>query len=720
MSRPANPQDNLSAQLPDDLLDTVGRTVPLGSVVAAAAYDLDDHGMYADGYLVLTEEKLGYFARRNGRWKGAWVDTAALGEAKIVEGLGMNLLRLTADGVPVAEFRFTLRHARAVARLQRQLERMIGGNGDAEEAENEEYTPDEKKLRCDKCGRAIPSWSENCPACMSRRKILFRLLDFIKPYKVRAMAAFALALLLTGMAMVPAWLAKPLVNRGFGAGPGMDPDYGLVVWYVTIMGGLMVLRMIGQIAQLRLSLGLGTLVSRKIRNVIYAHMHRLSLSFFSKRQTGALVTRITSDTERLWYFISSTFIEMILAFLTLVGVWICLFTMNWKLAIFTLLPIPLMLSLTVFFHNRLHHFFRRMWHPLFDIEMAYISGVRSLFHPGMLLASSVGSLTVWLLGGWWVCRGQSDVGTLVSFQAFLAMFLRPIHQIAHMDEMLNRAATSAHRVFDILDTQHAIYSKTDSRRADIVEGHIELRNVSFSYDGIRKVLKNISTTIEPGQMVGLAGPSGGGKTTLVNLISRFYDTLEGQILIDGVDVRNYELTTLRRKIGVVLQEPFLFHGTVAENIAYGKPDATLDEIIVAAKAANAHEFIVGFPDGYDTMVGERGQTLSGGERQRISIARAILNDPVILILDEATSSVDTATEKLIQEALDRLTSNRTTIAIAHRLSTLRKADRLIILDKGNMVEEGSHGELSSKENGLYAKLLRMQEESQSVMGLGEA
>ena len=220
-------------------------------------------------------------------------------------------------------------------------------------------------------------------------------------------------------------------------------------------------------------------------------------------------------------------------------------------------------------------------------------------------------------------------------------------------------------------------------------------------------------------MIGLAGPSGGGKTTMVNLICRFYDVLAGRILIDGADVRDYDVDALRRKIGVVLQEPFLFHGTVAENIAYGRPDATLEQIIEAARAANAHEFIVGFTDGYDTLVGERGQSLSGGERQRISIARAILNNPTILIFDEATSSVDTETEKLIQEALDRLIANRTTIAIAHRLSTLRRADRLVILDKGRIVEQGSHAELTDLEDGLYARLLNMQSESQSIIGIGE-
>jgi len=754
MAPPDNNKDDPLYQAPGDLRRTVEKSVRPDDVVAVAPHDLDEHGLYAEGWLVLTERKLGHFTRRDGRWTPEWFEISALDKALLVEGLGMNALRLVRDGRKAAEFRTTLRNAKAVARVQRLLERLVSGDGDIQALAEEPTHGDEKKLRCEKCGRVIPPWSDVCPACTSRRKVLFRLLDFIKPYKYRALLAFALALALTGMGVAMPWLTRPLVNEGLGAGPGFEPSYRIVLIIVGLMADLMLLRTVLQIAQLKLSLGLGTLVSRQIRNVIYAHLHRLSVGFFSKRQTGELVSRVTHDTERIWYFVSSTFIDMVLAFLTIATIGGCLMVMNWKLALFTLLPIPLMLFLMVFFHKRLHRFFGRMWQQwarltsvvagalpgvrvikafsqedrevgrfreqsqsLYNIEVDYITSVRSVFHPAMFLASSIAALIVWLLGGWWVYKGETDLGTLVAFQQFLGMFFMPIRQIAHMDEMLNRAATSAHRVFEILDTDPAIYSKSGSRSGENIEGRIELRNVSFTYDGVRKVLKNVNATIEAGEMLGLAGPSGGGKTTLVNLICRFYDPLEGSILVDGVDVRDYDLSTLRRKIGVVLQEPFLFHGTVAENIAYGRPEATLDEVIEAARAANAHDFIVGFPDAYDTLVGERGQTLSGGERQRISIARAILNDPAVLILDEATSSVDTGTEKLIQDALEHLTRHRTTIAIAHRLSTLRKANRLLILEKGKVIEEGTHEELAAKEGGLYAKLLTMQRESQSVIGL---
>jgi ATP-binding cassette, subfamily B, bacterial len=366
-------------------------------------------------------------------------------------------------------------------------------------------------------------------------------------------------------------------------------------------------------------------------------------------------------------------------------------------------------------NNEVVHFNRKN-REYYEDEIDMFS-MLALFAPLTQFCSQIGTVLVWLVGGYWVVQGQMTAGTLVAFVSYMWMFYGPIHMVAHMDRMFNRAATSVHRIFEILDTEPAIFSQPGSQSAETLAGRIELRHVSFSYDGIRKVLQNISLTIQPGEVIGLAGPSGGGKTTLVNLLCRFYDVAEGQVLIDGADIKEYEVDSLRRRIGVVLQEPFLFHGSISANIAYGKPEATQEEIIAAARAANAHDFILRFPDGYDTIVGERGHTLSGGERQRISIARAILNNPAILILDEATSSVDTETEELIQEALDRLIHKRTTIAIAHRLSTLLKADRLVILDKGKIVEQGTHEELKDKENGTYAKFLRMQSQMQSVIAI---
>ena len=750
-------------RLPEDLLQEVREHLGQDAVQACAPIDLDDHGRYVDGFLLLAADRLGSAVREDGRWRWDWLPTADLGEACIVEGLGLSLLRLLRQGRTVAEFRYSMRHAKSVARLHRQLERRINGEAAAEAEAPEPTREDEKKHRCEKCSRPIPAWADFCPACMSRRKILWRLLDFVGEHKLRAVVGATLAIVISVVSLVQPWLTKPMLDEGLGGRKGADPNWPLFLTYVGVLSALIAVTSIGRGVQGWLMAGLGSRVARSVRDRVYTHIHRLSLSFFSKKQTGGLVTRVTTDSDRLWDFVAFTAVEMSVSVLTIVGVGVAMFLMNWKLACFVLLPVPLMIFAMVLFHNRLHLTFRRImhrWSQMTAVVADALPGVRvikafgqerrevkrfddkneqvfeeelsairtfSAFGPAMTLCSQLGVLIIWLLGGWWVVRdyylpaadaaGAMTVGKLMAFIGYMFMFYRPIHMLAHMDRALNRAATSAQRIFEILDTPPAIFSKAAAQPASGVRGKVELRDVSFSYDGVRKVLKDVDLVIQPGEMIGLAGPSGGGKTTMVNLICRFYDVLTGQILIDDVDVRDYDLEQLRTRIGVVLQEPFLFHGTVAENIAYGKPGATLKQIIAAAKAANAHDFIVGFPDGYDILVGERGQSLSGGERQRISIARAILNDPIILILDEATSSVDTETEKLIQEALDRLVADRTTIAIAHRLSTLRKADRLVILEKGVVIEEGAHRELAAKEGGLYAKLLRMQTEMQSVMAV---
>jgi len=312
-----------------------------------------------------------------------------------------------------------------------------------------------------------------------------------------------------------------------------------------------------------------------------------------------------------------------------------------------------------------------------------------------------------------VLQGTTTLGVLMAFTGYLWRFYMPVQNFGRLNHRLQHCITSAERVFEILDTDAEPIHRRDGIVLKPVRGRVEFRNVRFSYDPGKYALDDISFVVEPGEMIGLVGPSGAGKSTLVHLICRFYEVDDGEILIDGHDINGLDLAAYRRQIGVVLQEPYLFHGSVWANIAYANPDASPDEIIAAAKAANAHEFIVNMPDGYDTVIGERGQTLSGGERQRISIARAILRNPRILILDEATASVDTETEALIQTAIERLVENRTTFAIAHRLSTLRKANRLIVLERGHLIEMGTHGELV-RSGGLYARLCRLQSELSKI------
>jgi len=326
----------------------------------------------------------------------------------------------------------------------------------------------------------------------------------------------------------------------------------------------------------------------------------------------------------------------------------------------------------------------------------------------------IGTIIIWFVGGREVLRNPAfTVGALTVFQSCMMQFYMPVQSLAWLNERFQRAATSAERVFEILDHKPEIADGEDAIDLPDIKGHIQFKKVTFSYEGEQNALEDVSFEVQPGEMIGLAGHTGAGKTTLINLICRFYDVNEGAILVDGHDIRDVKINSLRSQIGVVLQNPFLFNGSVAENISYGKPDATVREIIAAAKAANAHDFIMNFADGYDTIVGERGERVSGGERQRISIARAILKDPKILILDEATSSIDTETEAKIQEALGRLIKGRTVFAIAHRLSTLKHSHRLLILEKAKLAEIGTHDELMEMD-GIYAKLCNMQTELSSI------
>ena len=421
---------------------------------------------------------------------------------------------------------------------------------------------------------------------------------------------------------------------------------------------------------------------------------------------------------------------------------VVLFTINPWLTVVTLLPLPLIMWLIHSVRDRLRTGFEkidRIWGDVTNVLADTIPGIRvvkafaqegresqrfreanmhnlavndklnrtwSLFAPTVTMLTEVGLLIVWGFGIWLVIHHGVTVGVLVAFIAYIGRFYGRLDTMSRIVSHTQKAAAGAKRIFDILDHSSSVPEPTNPVPVASAPGTITLRDVGFRY-GSRRILKGINLEIRQGEMIGLVGHSGSGKSTLVNLICRFYDVTDGAITVDGVDLRRFSVADYRRHIGLVLQEPFLFHGTIAENIAYGKPDATRAEIIGAARAAHAHEFILRLRHGYDSIVGERGQGLSGGERQRISIARALLINPHILMLDEATSSVDTATEKEIQKALDNLVQGRTTIAIAHRLSTLRRADRLIVLERGEVVEIGSHDELMAKQ-GAYWRLYEAQ------------
>ena len=454
------------------------------------------------------------------------------------------------------------------------------------------------------------------------------------------------------------------------------------------------------------------------------------------------MSRIGSGSDRICVFLSLHLLDFASDVLMIIMTGVILWSMNPWLAIMTLAPLPFIAWMIHLVRDRLRTGFEkidRVWSEVTNVLADTIPGIRvvkafaqekreaarfrdanahnlavndklnkvwSLFSPTVSFLTEMGLLVIWCFGIWQLSRGEITVGVLTAFIAYSTRFYGRLDSMSRIVSVTQKSASAAKRIFDILDHVSSVPEPAHPVKLEKIEGRIDLREVGFRY-GNRAVNRGITLNIKAGEMIGLVGHSGSGKSTLVNLICRFYDVSEGAILLDGVDIRSFAVSDYRRNIGLVLQEPFLFFGTIAENIAYGKPHASRQDIIAAARAAHAHEFILRLPQGYDSMVGERGQGLSGGERQRISIARALLIDPRILIMDEATSSVDSETEKEIQKALDNLVQGRTTIAIAHRLSTLHRADRLVVLDRGQVVEVGSHDELMAKE-GAYFRLYEAQ------------
>ncbi|HSL72304.1 MAG TPA: ABC transporter ATP-binding protein, partial [Longimicrobiales bacterium] len=582
--------------------------------------------------------------------------------------------------------------------------------------------------------------------------VLFRLLRYLLPYRRELTLGMAAATIITLVSMVPPYIAGQLIDRVIRpAQQGTLPLERAAVIAGFAVAAMALVHLISQLAamvRLRLMSILGEWVARDLRGELYAHMQRLSLSFFTRKKTGGLITRVAADTDRLWEFLAFGVVDVSLSLVMLVGLAAVLISLDWRLGLAMTLPAPLFCWLVYRHGERINPLFLRTWRKwsrVTDVLSDTIPGVRvvkafnqesrevrrfvernddvtdeanrihrlwTTFWPLLMLGVHATTVIVWLLAlprllgmeGW----AALSTGTFVSFLLYATMFVAPIEVIGQIARTMNRATSSAHRVFEVLDTQPEVTEPIEPVQLRPVQGRVTFDHVTFGYDGLRQVLRGVSFEVEPGELIGLVGPSGGGKSTIASLIARFYDVTGGAVRIDGIDVRRLDSGHYRRQIGMVLQDPYLFHATILENIRYGLPEASLDDVVAAARAANAHDFICKLPHAYDTLVGERGQTLSGGERQRISIARAILHDPRILILDEATSSVDTETERDIQEALERLIAGRTVFAIAHRLSTLRRASRLFVIVDGRLVEAGTHAQLMQIPDGRYRRLYELQ------------
>jgi ATP-binding cassette subfamily B protein len=705
--------------------------------------DLLPDGTFGVERLVLTTDRLQVHSGDRVR-----VDVAlAELHAPRVEGLvGGSAIEAVVRGEPIEVIRYSDAYAARFAPVAKYLSDFVAhreADGTAPVLEPLAETPN----RCPRCKLLLPEGSKACPSCVSRGRVILRILRYLVPYRARIAVFAALMLASTALGMVAPYLTRPLFDVVLVPQGATRSVQQRLIWLGLIVAGMLVTQLFAQLLEIvqgRIAVFMTHSLAHRLRVELYAHLQLLSLRFYDKQKVGSLHTRVSRDTEEMESILTVAAQMFLSNVLMLVGIAIVLCALNWRLFVCVILPAPLVALLAALAWRRIDRVWPRWWHTR-SVMNAYlnesITGVRVVrafaqeareegrFEPRSKRVADAGLaaegmwvtvwpllnfvthtslLIVWLVGGWMLLRGKLTAGTLLMFSAYLARFLGPLEFMNRLTEWIGRALAAADRIFEILDTVPDVADAGDAVAMPSIRGDVTFRHVTFGYDVHKPVLKDITLDIAAGEMVGLVGQSGAGKSTSINLVCRFYDVDQGELLIDGVPIRKIRQQDLRSQIGVVLQDTFLFAGTIADNICYAKPDATRAQILAAAKAANAHDFIVGKRDGYDTVVGERGMSLSGGERQRIAIARAILHDPRILILDEATSAVDTDTEQQIQEAIGRLCKGRTTFAIAHRLSTLRKADRLVVLKDGKIVEVGTHEELIGAQ-GEFHRLVRMQQ-----------
>jgi ATP-binding cassette subfamily B protein len=570
-------------------------------------------------------------------------------------------------------------------------------------------------------------------------KQLLRLRTFVRPYWPQILASLFLLLTLTGLSLIVPGIIQRVLDIGLVGG-----DVGYLIRSALLILGIGIGRAVLSYFQRYISEWVAQHIGYDLRNRLYDHIQHLSFTYHDHSQSGQLISRCIEDVRAVERFTGSIVIELIQIVLLLAGVSTLLFTTSPRLAAIALLPLIPLVLVTTSFGRRIGSFFFDVDYALGDLSSRLqenVSGVqvvrafaredyeiqrfgkanRVLFNarvkvlsewskimPSTQFLVTAGTLLILWFGGQMVLNGELTIGELVAFNSYLLMLSAPAQQLTWMVNAAGEAVAGVQRTFEVLDTVAEIQSPAEAVQLPGLSGRVEFSQVSFQYAGENAAaLSDISLTVQPNQVIALIGPTGSGKTSLINLIPRFYDVSQGAVLVDGYDVRQVDLVSLRKQIGIVLQTSLLFSVSIAENIAYGRPDASREEIIAAAKAAQADEFIQVLPEGYDTVVGERGITLSGGQRQRVAIARALLMDPRILILDDSTSSVDMQTERQIQQALAYVMEGRTTFVIAHRLSTVRRADLILVMDRGKIVERGKHSELL-RQKGLYREIYDLQ------------
>lgn len=663
-------------------------------------------------------------------------------EFRTQAGVGSGLLQAkTSDGW-IDILRFSNGLAGRFHKVARRLERLREGTeGDCGHEPHDLDSP-----HCTECGLRLEHAYDDCPRCLQKGQIFRRLTDMLRPHARGAFILCGLTVVGVAAELIPPKLQQYMVDEILGHQAGVagrvDFSTALLVVVMALMATRVILAAVG-VVKGQVATMIGTGLTSALREQMVQKLQKMAVVYYDRHQVGSTLSRVAHDSEVLHGLMHQLTGGFLLQMVQLVGVGAMLLWLNPKLAMYTLIPVPLVFVGSWFFWQKVYpkHFrLRDAASKQMSVLSGMLSGIRVVkafsqedreyqrfqrssdrlrqwrlkvdftndrYAAAMSLVFSMGGLIVWYVGGRDVIGDQMTLGQLIAFLAYLAMFYAPLSALSNFTTWLTSFLSGSKRVLELLDAPMTIPEPQNPTPWDQPLGEVEFDEVTFGYDRNQPVLTDVSFRINPGEMIGIVGRSGSGKTTMVNLLSRFYDVQEGSIRIDGIDVRQLSSQQLREGIGIVFQDSFLFRGTIWKNLSYGRPQSTIEEGLEAAKAAGAHDFICRSQLGYETLLGEYGAGLSGGEKQRLSIARTLLYNPRILILDEATSNIDAESERSIQKALERLVQGRTTLAIAHRLSTLRNADRIFVFDRGRIVEHGSHAELLSRD-GIYARMVRIQ------------
>lgn len=702
----------------------------------AVPYDIAEDGSFLDNsYVAVTRKRICVLELGKVKYNIPLSECEKItSEPQIDNGLFI----VTKNGEDLLIARYSSKHlsrfsyvARGCSMLLDKIDRLVI---------SEEY-----EKTCPKCGRALPGTAE-CPHCTKQGAGFFHeIKKILKPYKAQLAVIITLMVAAAVMTLLSPEIQKHLIDDVLTDKKGTLSEAYI---FLGVIFALSIGMILINISKSYLCAKLGSSISMDLRAKLYHKIQTLSLSFIGDRRPGELMNRIVHDTARIKQFMDDIFCNMFTVCIMFVCDIIYMLVLDWKLALLSFIFIPITIFVATAFWHNIHRRFHRQWHKNDNVNSSLqdvISGMSvvksygkeqdesdkftrlntdfaatqrknevfwAIFFPILHFIIGAGVYLIIFFGGRDVLSGNKTPGELLQFINYTSMLYMYLNWLTHLPRQLMDCINSLERINDVMNQEPRIYDKKNPVDVEI-KGAVEFKNATFGYKSYKPVLEKINLSVKPGEMIGLVGASGTGKSTMINLIMHLYELDDGQLLIDGTDIRDIRLSNYHSQIGVVLQETFLFSGTIFNNIRFAKPDATYEEVIRAAKMANAHDFICRTPDGYNTYVGEKGHNLSGGERQRIAIARAILNNPKLLILDEATASLDTESEYLIQKALERLTNGRTTFAIAHRLSTLKDADRLVVIDAHGIAEIGTHNELMEKQ-GIYYGLVTAQLEMQKV------